>query len=346
MFNHLLSKLLEKYYYRLPKRIAQPWFNEAYSLEQKQLSINLLYTLLQEFPASNDSVQATMLQKIAEIIFKEPALINNAKAIDFYDAIKQLTVSHLVDFQVLALVLTLSETDHLEQRAKILFAKQLPYLPRANTVLQALTTSDKATIKSPYILGEAYQNQRARLNGVKELGWLEYRKQMRCMQQGEPHPSFKAKYAFLNDLPSNTFGGALREILHKQKLSLPGEPHGFAEFFIWHDASHVISGNDTSYQGELGTNAFTAGYSSSGKFNILLFGLLQFNLGYDLAVVATPAKNKLAKTGAIEIYLRSLVAGAHSKLDLLNWPTTQMITDLKEDLNLVRKRYNIVAVDQ
>ena len=115
---------------------------------------------------------------------------------------------------------------------------------------------------------------------------------------------------------------------------------------MWYDISHVISGNNTVFLGELGVIAFTAGYVNRCKFRVLLFGLLQFNLGILLAIVAATSKNQFENKRAIKIYLYSLLSGSKSKLNLLDWPVDVMINDLKTDLNLVREKYNINPVPE
>ena len=128
-------------------------------------------------------------------------------------------------------------------------------------------------------------------------------------------------------------------------LNLPGEPYGFAEFFLWHELTHVLSGNKTDFVGELAVNAFTAASSHRAKFEILLWGLLQFNSGFSLAVIATPGADELAKPGAIKNYCNALLCGSHATLDVLNWPLQQLLCDLKLPLDRVRASYNIKLND-
>ncbi len=164
------------------------------------------------------------------------------------------------------------------------------------------------------------------------------------MQKGETIHKLQKKYEFLKTIDKKTLGGAYASFCRSQELSITGDPKSFTEFFLWHDLSHVISGNDASYAGELATNSFTAGYCDKYQFRILVWGLLQWILGYSLAVVAYPSKEKFEDKHTIDIYLKSLTSGADSKLNLIDWPIDQMIKDLKQDINVVRKKYNIKAV--
>ena len=98
------------------------------------------------------------------------------------------------------------------------------------------------------------------------------------------------------------------------------------------------------FKGELGVNAFTAAYSQYGKYKILIWGLLQFNLGYELAVVATGSKEHFKNREVVEQYVRSIVSGSQCTMDFLHWPTDQKRHDLRQPIAEVRKRYHIDPV--
>lgn len=249
-------------------------------------------------------------------------------------------------FLVLALFVTLSSTDELVIRIKTLL-RHWHYFnvdPIVEQILRCLLNDDIATIKKPHVLGEGYQNKMARLNGIKHCGWFEYKRQMHSMTQNTAYSNLKNKYHFLNELENNTLGGGLKDFLRSDKLSLPGEAGGSAEFFLWHDTCHVLSGNKTDSAGELGANAFTAGCVDKCKFRVLLFGLLQWNLGVPLAIVAEPNKNQFTRAKVIRQYLYSLLVGSKSEPNLLDWPVDKMVEDFKMDLNQVRKKYNIKPI--
>ncbi|MDF1797123.1 MAG: hypothetical protein P1U63_11365 [Coxiellaceae bacterium] len=292
-----------------------------------------------------DSVEAQMIEVGSQVMFHCDVSYAHIEVFSINEAIHKLSKDCRNDFFVLALILVLSENVRLKDR----IAELLKYKRFFNVhstvwvVLQAILDDDITTLQKPSVLGEAYHNKRARVNGMRWVGLHEYKKQMLVMKEGDEDCVLKAKYDFLNKLPKNTLGGALCELLRQQKISLPGEPNGFAEFFLWHDLSHVLSGNGVNYAGELGANIFTAAYSQYGKLKILLFGLLQFNLGYKLAVVAVPSKNEFIDRSVIRQYFESLYSGVHSKQDFLQWPLEQMVQDLHEPLAVVRKKYNLIT---
>lgn len=73
-------------------------------------------------------------------------------------------------------------------------------------------------------------------------------------------PALAARYDALGKLPHSTFGRALWDFDKKNGYPFPGDPTALnAAFGTPHDATHVISGYDTSARGELLVSTFTAG---------------------------------------------------------------------------------------
>jgi hypothetical protein len=73
-------------------------------------------------------------------------------------------------------------------------------------------------------------------------------------------PVLAARYEALVKLPQNTFGKALWDFDKENGYPFPGDPAALnATFGTPHDATHVISGYDTSARGELLVSTFTAG---------------------------------------------------------------------------------------
>jgi hypothetical protein len=69
-----------------------------------------------------------------------------------------------------------------------------------------------------------------------------------------------ARYAALHDLRKNTLGRTFFAFYRQNGFAFPGEADGLnAEFATPHDSTHVLSGYDTSPQGELLVSTFTAG---------------------------------------------------------------------------------------
>ena len=106
----------------------------------------------------------------------------------------------------------------------------------------------------------------------------------------------------------------------------------------------MLSGNGADFLGELGANIFIAACSQRSKYEISVWGLLQFNLGYSLAVVASPGLDNMRHKRVLQQYCLSLLAGSSCILDVLSWPLEQMRQDLRLPLDEVRAKYHIKAI--
>ena len=325
--------------------VIDKWFSSPYSDEDKQRSIAGLKFLVTE-SSTHSAVAEQILRVSGEILLSYDADINAVSSQDIHSVLYASSALHRQDFLVLALLLCLCETQYYPQRLSLLlkyWGEHFQVMDNIPIAIKAIIDNDVELIKQPEVMGEGYQNKQSRENAIATLGVDVYNRHMDSMQKGIEDPELKMKFAFINDLPINTVGGQLREILHAANLSLPGEAFGFPEYFIWHESAHILSGNSTNYAGELGTNVFTAASSNRSRFEILIWGLLQFNLGFSLAVVATPSKDNFKKNSVVAQYCYSLLSGANTTLDILNWPIDVMIEDLKMDLTEVREKYNIIV---
>ncbi|HEX6310904.1 MAG TPA: hypothetical protein VF152_04710 [Acidimicrobiia bacterium] len=75
-----------------------------------------------------------------------------------------------------------------------------------------------------------------------------------------PDPALAARYAALGELPGDTLGHTFFDFYRQYGFAFPGEADGLnPEFATPHDSTHVLSGYDTSPQGELLVSTFTAG---------------------------------------------------------------------------------------
>lgn len=343
ILGRLMADLQQRFYYRIPRKKDQAWFQQQYT----EADIVTMAASLKTLYLQDGVEQQVLMNELMQVLFK--ALFNRAVDVSAIEArsltyaIEALPVAKHNDYLVCAIIIALVSADHYQKRAKLLLNLQESFNldPTIWMIFYDLAHDRLQHIHRPAVLGEGLQNKQARLNGMREYGWFHYRQQMRSMQKGVEIMDVKQRFSFLNDLTSDTLGGRLCQILRQQKLTLPGEPHGFAAFFLWHDLGHVLSGNGTNYPGELGANAFTAGCAEYAKFKILIWGLLEFNCGFDLAVVATPSKNHLTKPVVMQQYVHSLLSGSGSRLNILDWPTVQMLDDLAQPLEQVRQKYGI-----
>jgi hypothetical protein len=75
-----------------------------------------------------------------------------------------------------------------------------------------------------------------------------------------PDPALVARHETLGALPVGTFGRTFFEFYRENGFAFAGDPAGVnAQFATPHDSTHVLSGYDTTPQGELLVSTFTAG---------------------------------------------------------------------------------------
>lgn len=108
-------------------------------------------------------------------------------------------------------------------------------------------------------------------------------------------PGLVARYEALGRLPANSFGKALWAFDKANGYAFPGDPGALnAAFATPHDSTHVISGYDTSYRGEILVSTFTAGmHPINPMAGHILPVIFNGHLGVKFNDVATPATGGL-----------------------------------------------------
>jgi hypothetical protein len=156
-------------------------------------------------------------------------------------------------------------------------------------------------------------------------------------------PALVARYDALGKLPANTFGRALWEFDKVNGYSFPGDPGALnAAFAIPHDSTHVISGYDTSYRGEILVSTFTAGmHPINPMAGHILPVIFNGHLGVKFNDVATPA------TGALdpEEFWHAWARGQEMTVDLFapEWDVWQWV---ERDLDDLRRTFNVSPGDR
>jgi hypothetical protein len=98
-----------------------------------------------------------------------------------------------------------------------------------------------------------------------------------------------ARYHALADLDPDTLGRQFVDHCADAGIALPGEKGGFPEGAVYHDFTHVLSGYDTSPEGEMKAAAFQAGYTQGNfDFFTLLFAVVIHTAGVNLAPFPMP----------------------------------------------------------
>jgi hypothetical protein len=156
-------------------------------------------------------------------------------------------------------------------------------------------------------------------------------------------PALVARYEALGKLPANTFGKALWEFDKANGYSFPGDPRALnAAFATPHDSTHVISGYDTGYRGEILVSTFTAGmHPINPMAGHILPVIFNGHLGVRFNDVATPATGGLDP----EEFWHAWARGGGMTVDLFapEWDVWQWI---EHDLDDLRRTFNVSPGDR
>jgi len=127
-----------------------------------------------------------------------------------------------------------------------------------------------------------------------------------------------ARFRALEQLPDDTLGHQFFRHCSDADLPFPGEKGGFPEGAIYHDVTHVLSGYDTSPEGELMNAAFQAGYTKDDHdFFVWLFSIVLHAARINLLPFPIPALPGLLGEGSLALdILRELERGNALKQDL------------------------------
>jgi hypothetical protein len=158
----------------------------------------------------------------------------------------------------------------------------------------------------------------------------------------KPDSDLAARYDALGTLALGTFGRAFWEIYKRNGYAFPGQEQGVnARFATPHDSTHVLSGYDTSPQGEILVSTFTAGmHPKLPMEGHILPVIFSWHLGIEINAFAKSARNQLNA----EKFWIAWVRGSQMKTDLfaLDWDFWNVI---EEPVATVRKRYQVPPLD-
>ncbi|MBI2716169.1 MAG: hypothetical protein HYX37_17190 [Rhizobiales bacterium] len=151
-------------------------------------------------------------------------------------------------------------------------------------------------------------------------------------------PALVARYEALGRLPQNTFGKALWDFDKANGYAFPGDPKALNTVFgTPHDATHVISGYDTSSRGEILVSTFTAGMHPitpvSGHILLVLF---IFHLGVKMNDVGNTTKGGLDP----DEFWHAWARGAEMTVDIFD-PKWNVWDWVEKDLEDLRREWNV-----
>jgi hypothetical protein len=151
-------------------------------------------------------------------------------------------------------------------------------------------------------------------------------------------PELVAKYEALAALPSNTFGKALWSFHKDNGYAFPGDPTALNERFSTpHDSTHIVSGYDTSFRGEILVSTFTAAmHPVNPMAGHILPVLFNGHLGIKFNDVAKPA------TGALDPdeFWHAWARGRDMTVDIFD-PKWNVWEWVEHDLEELRRQYNV-----
>ena len=127
-----------------------------------------------------------------------------------------------------------------------------------------------------------------------------------------------SRFRALKHLPEDTLGHQFFHHCVDADIPFPGEKGGFPEGAIYHDVTHLLSGYDTSAEGELRNAAFQAGYTKyDHDFFTWLMAIVLHAARVNVTPFPMPNIPGLLGHGSLAMeMLRELERGNSVKLDL------------------------------
>ncbi len=171
----------------------------------------------------------------------------------------------------------------------------------------------------------------------QEEGFAGVRKMMAMFGGGED-AQVAWKYKQLGLLPEGTLGREFWEHCTKNRFSVPGEKGGIPERMVFHDFGHVLAGYDTRPESEIQQAAFQGGFVREDGFAFLMFGIIQFHLGWKV----TPITDGFTGLFDVPRVLRAAQRGAACKVDLSDRWDPFAVADAP--LEQIRADYGVPAL--
>lgn len=150
--------------------------------------------------------------------------------------------------------------------------------------------------------------------------------------------SLAARYHALSEWPTGTLGQAFSEIYRTNGYAYPGEEQAVnVRFATPHDATHVLSGYDTSPRGEILVSTFTAGMHPVRPMEgHILPVLYSWHLNIKINDLAGAAKGQLDPEAFWEAWAR----GARTAVDVFS-PSWDFWSVAHEPVTEIRRRYRV-----
>jgi hypothetical protein len=156
--------------------------------------------------------------------------------------------------------------------------------------------------------------------------------------------SLSERFRALEHLSRETLGYHFFDHMVQAGLAFPGEKGGFPIGAVYHDFTHVLSGYDTTPEGEMRNAAFQAGYTQDDDdFFVALFAILIHTAGINVTPFEMPVL--LGRIGqdnlALEMF-HAMQRGSRMTVDLgASWDFWQYV---EQPIAMVREQLGIVPV--
>lgn len=155
-------------------------------------------------------------------------------------------------------------------------------------------------------------------------------------------PKLASRFHALRKLPENSLGHALYSHYRENGFAFPGEKYGFPLGGVWHDFSHVLSGNPATPEGEIRVAAFQAGIRREGaEFFTILSAILIHVSGINVSFAPQEYKSgRLADKTLAENVLSELERGSRVNVDLgANWDFWPLVgrslADVRDEFGVI-----------
>ena len=151
------------------------------------------------------------------------------------------------------------------------------------------------------------------------------------------HAEVSQRYRQLGALAEGTLGRELWRYYREREFALAGEPGTVPDALVRHDIMHIITGYDSTLEGELETLAFAAGMRQEDPFSALFLVLLQYTAGRKVAAGGQlEGARVLFDHGRV---LRALERGRGTAVDFSSLPDHWDIMD--QPIAALRERFGI-----
>jgi len=227
--------------------------------------------------------------------------------------------------------------------------------PRVSLLARALGESDRDV----RALREraSYQKLLARVDFTRRMAarmfgdeWssesaLGVRRSLSSALKAPENPELSTRYHALGRLHPMSFGYALWNHYRTNHFRFPGEGGGVPERLLAHDVGHVLSGYDTSAEGELQQAAFQSGVERDAGLMSLYLGILQFQFFGRVSPTTHAEPSELLDTEKLSL---AIERGAACRAELGSgwdfWPlVAQHLSDVRRTLGIIPIRCGCAA---